>query len=310
MSIADEILELQTTEGKLATDKTNIEAIITTKGGTLSQNSGFDTFATDIATIPSGGHDYFADYLKGTLTEYTYNETTIKDAALLNSDLKILHCPNLSQLSSNCIQYSLITHIYAPSATRLKTFSCAYTSYLTLAYFPKVTNMEASALRGYQDKNYFKTITLPSITAIPSACFLARPSFERIVLGENIVSGEATVVSLGAIASFNETKFDATNGTGGIAYVPRNLISDYEEATNWSALNCTFKPIDTETLSGDGSTTTFTLTATTDEVFYVKNGSDFPEYTYDDTTGIITFTTAPASGTNNITVYYKGAETV
>ena len=45
MSIASQITAL-------GTDKTDIANAITAKGGTLSQNYGFDTFAADIANIP------------------------------------------------------------------------------------------------------------------------------------------------------------------------------------------------------------------------------------------------------------------
>ena len=48
MSIADKITRLQTA-------KTNIANAITTKGGTVITGDGFEEFATDIASIPSGG---------------------------------------------------------------------------------------------------------------------------------------------------------------------------------------------------------------------------------------------------------------
>ena len=48
MSIATQISALQT-------DKNNIANAITTKGGTVSSGDGFDNFASDILTIPTGG---------------------------------------------------------------------------------------------------------------------------------------------------------------------------------------------------------------------------------------------------------------
>lgn len=45
MSIANQIAALNA-------DKTDIAAAITAKGGTLSQNAGFDTFAAEIANLP------------------------------------------------------------------------------------------------------------------------------------------------------------------------------------------------------------------------------------------------------------------
>lgn len=50
MSIATQIAALQQ-------DKTDIATAITNKGGTVNSGDGFDDFAADIATIPSGGGD-------------------------------------------------------------------------------------------------------------------------------------------------------------------------------------------------------------------------------------------------------------
>lgn len=49
---------------KLQTARTNIASAITAKGGTVSQGDGFEDFATDIATIPSGsgGAAYYTRY--------------------------------------------------------------------------------------------------------------------------------------------------------------------------------------------------------------------------------------------------------
>lgn len=297
MSIANQITAL-------TADKTAIENAIVAKGGTLSQNCGFDTFAADIATIQSG-HDYLDEYIKGKISEYVFEGTSARSNALTYSSIKVLIVPNLTALPRYFLVSSYMTHIYAPIATTIAEYAFGYTSNLVLAYLPKATTFGFYAFRGYEDPGIFKSIVLPSVTRLPWGCFYDRPGFEKIVLGAS------SVVTLEDSNVFGGTKFNKSSGTGGVAYVPRNLISSYEGETNWSALrNCTFKPIDTETLSGDGATTAFTLTVTTDEVFFVKIGSDFPEYTYDDTTGTITFTTAPASGTNNITVYYKGVETV
>ena len=40
---------------QLSTDRQNISAAITAKGGTVAAGDGFDNFASDIATIPTGG---------------------------------------------------------------------------------------------------------------------------------------------------------------------------------------------------------------------------------------------------------------
>ena len=58
MSVADQIQALQN-------DKTAIANAITAKGGTVNSGDGFDDFAADIATIPSGSTPISVDYTPG-----------------------------------------------------------------------------------------------------------------------------------------------------------------------------------------------------------------------------------------------------
>lgn len=55
MSIATEITRLNGNLDSLSDAKTAIASAITTKGGTVASGDGFADFATDIASIPSGG---------------------------------------------------------------------------------------------------------------------------------------------------------------------------------------------------------------------------------------------------------------
>lgn len=55
MSIATEITRLNGNLDSLSDAKTAIASAITTKGGTVASSDGFADFATDIASIPSGG---------------------------------------------------------------------------------------------------------------------------------------------------------------------------------------------------------------------------------------------------------------
>ena len=62
----------------------------------------------------------------------------------------------------------------------------------------------------------------------------------------------------------------------------------------------------TDSFSGDGTTTTFTLTATAKEIESVSvGGVATTDYTFDASTNAVTFTTAPATGTDNVSVTYK-----
>lgn len=52
---------------------------------------------------------------------------------------------------------------------------------------------------------------------------------------ERLVFRGDTLATLENVAAFSNTPF-ASNGTGGTLYVPQNLISQYEQATNWSVI--------------------------------------------------------------------------
>lgn len=72
-----------------------------------------------------------------------------------------------------------------------------------------------------------------------------------------LVLRKATVPELHAVNAFNGTKY-ATNGAGGAyVYVPRDLISSYQAATNWATLyaahNDMFRALEDYTV--DGTTT-------------------------------------------------------
>ena len=68
MSIAGQITALQI-------DRTNIANAITTKGGTVNSGDGFDNFAADIMTIPSGGGGGGDEYL---LHFYDFDGTLVQ----------------------------------------------------------------------------------------------------------------------------------------------------------------------------------------------------------------------------------------
>jgi len=67
------------------------------------------------------------------------------------------------------------------------------------------------------------------------------------------------------------------------------------------------KKADSQKFNGNGSTKTFTVTAKPASIDLVTVGGTATEVTYDAATGVVTFATAPASGTDNVVVYYNGA---
>ena len=106
--------------------------------------------------------------------------------------------------------------------------------------------------------------------------------------------------------SYNETSLAFTHGVN--AVVSRSGFDDTEIVNDLTVLGENKRYSTTDTLSGDGSETEFSLTYNaTSTVVKVGGTEKSPEedYTIDGLGRTLTFTTAPASGTNNITVEYE-----
>lgn len=115
MSVTDEIIRLNNNKDTMSIAHTNIANAITAKGGTLSQNSGFDTFADDIATIPN-----VDDFITGNMTNLTSLVQRLPNFALsYRQDLKTLSLPNLTGAGTRCCyQCSSLETAYLPKLTK------------------------------------------------------------------------------------------------------------------------------------------------------------------------------------------------
>jgi len=79
------------------------------------------------------------------------------------------------------------------------------------------------------------------------------------------------------------------------------IVSDFR----WRELGVFCEGEATSKFSGDGSTTTFTITSKPSKVHKVTvNGTQVTVSAYNTTTGVVTLASAPAVGTNNVVVHY------
>lgn len=117
--------------------------------------------------------------------------------------------------------------------------------------FPKLTGNISSymfnncTLLTYADLNNISGITGASV-------------FENTGINLMVIRKTDNIATLSNINNFTNTPLAAT-GTGGDIYVPSSLKTQYEQATNWSALNATFKAIEGsyyETHYADGTEVT------------------------------------------------------
>ena len=95
----------------------------------------------------------------------------------------------------------------------------------------------------------------------------------------------------------------------GAGKLKRGSVLALVSGTNTYALmGATISGTDSQSFSGDGSATTVTVTAKPASLTSVTVGGNTltvsTDYTYNSSTGVITFNSAPASGTDNITATY------
>lgn len=141
------ILSIATQITALTTDKTNIRNAILAKSGTCAAENGFDDFATDIATIPSGSSmELIKSY---TLTESWQNDSvgnteSIYNAILnnvdkTNGDIFICIVRNNTYQGDYSGNYITYPHRYEPNIgiacrrnwTELKTIGPAFSFWIS-----------------------------------------------------------------------------------------------------------------------------------------------------------------------------------
>ena len=124
-----------------------------------------------------------------------------------------------------------------------------------------IKNVHITTLRqtAFQNISTIKKIEFPNLTTLPQYAFYNCTRLEFADVGKSeviktstfsycsrlttVIIRRSTLCELQQIMAFNQTPF--RNGTGGTVYVPQALVSSYQNATNWSALeSTTFLPIE------------------------------------------------------------------
>lgn len=104
----------------------------------------------------------------------------------------------------------------------------AFQLYRTLksVNLPNVIEIKSTA---FQNCSNLTTVQLAKATSIGGSAFQYCGSLKTLVLRN------PTVVTLSSTSVFNYSAFSASKG-GGTVYVPQALITEYQNATNWSTL--------------------------------------------------------------------------
>lgn len=146
---------------------------------------------------------------------------------------------------------SAITGVTAPSVTSLGQHAFDGCSGITSVSFPALTTL--NGVSGFSGCRALTTIALPSITStLQQYTFYYCNNLTAVDLGScsSIINGsmngcsslttlilrKSSVVTLANVGAFSGTPF-ASGGSGGTIYVPSDLISSYQSASNWSTLH-------------------------------------------------------------------------
>lgn len=208
-----------------------------------------DTTAT-ASDVASGKYFYTAD---GTKTEGTasggdnskYLNLIAKTGTSFSDD-------SVTEIGRNIFAYwTTLETISLPNLVKITDGVFQGSNKISNFYFPKVTTItNGNNFNGAGTST--STIVLPSVSSIPSMnafntfkgkaidldgslsnlntyTFNSSSELETIILRKN------SVVAVNHVNAFNSTPF-ASDGTGGILYVPESLVSSYQSATNWSTI--------------------------------------------------------------------------
>lgn len=154
-----------------------------------------------------------------------------------------------------------LVNLYS-DANFIKSHACQYDYYIETVTLPNVTYIDDAAFYGCE---MLKTVIIPSINILSvdvfafcerlmicdcSSCTeigygVFRNSGVRALLLRNTI----TIARLYDTATFNNTLISDEDGDGYI-YVPRDMISSYQIATNWSVFANKFRAIEDYTMDG------------------------------------------------------------
>jgi hypothetical protein len=149
-----------------------------------------------------------------------------------------------------------VTSISAPNATKLEQYAFGYCTAVTSVNLPEVTTIANGSLRNL---HALTSIVLPKLTTVAgyglyyslAATKIDLPvctTLDAYGLGysnklQHLILRSPTVCTLKNVNCFASTLY-ASGQAGGYVYVPSALVSEYQNATNWSSLAATFRAIE------------------------------------------------------------------
>lgn len=206
-----------------------------------------DQMVTEIEGIATGGggdSERENAVISRTITEYTNDSLTIIGSRAFCECMNLakIDCPNVTKTVGNGYCFENCPSLVDVNLPLLQTG----TSY----FFQKCTALERISLPAMVTCGYgaFRYCTaLKQVDYGPNMSKVDFNLFNGCTALGSVVLRSASVVTLSNVNAFASTPF-AIGGTGGTGYVPQALISQYQQATNWSTLyaagTCNFVAIE------------------------------------------------------------------
>ena len=209
---------------QLDTDLTSVANAIRTKGGTSAQLAFPSGFVTAIGNIQTGGGISLDDIASGAFPS--------GDIVLPNTITSVYDYAFCYRIKNNAWTIS------GPEVTYLGQNALRGSTYLTAAYFPKLTSIHNTSHIFYGNTR-LAIVDWGLMAVVKENTFTNCSALKTLILrkSDSIVSNNAT-------STFNGTPF-ASGGTGGTIYIPKALYDhlgdnsslDYKYASNWSTVD-------------------------------------------------------------------------
>lgn len=263
---------------ELDANLTAVADAIRTKGGTTEQLSFPDGFVSAVEGIQVGGGVTWDDIA---LTAYqdadvVLNVEQVRSFAFTASKIKTVCSDTVKRIGEQAFSecWNLTTARFPNCEILGKNADGAFGNVSGGYIFSncyKLKTVDFSNVHTFNSSYVFRgasaleELELPAlVTKLGSAHFQLCTALKKVDLGVGVASiaandfasdtnlttiilRSASVASLANTSAFTKTPF-ASGGTGGTVYVPSALISEYQQATNWSTLyaagTCTFLPIE------------------------------------------------------------------
>lgn len=215
---------------QLDTDLTAVADAIRTKGGTSAQLTFPGGFVDAIDAIETGGGGWTAEGIAAGIEpngDVVVVGTSIRDYAFAGSAITSLSAPNATSIGKSFVSgCSNLKIVKIPSITKIPDSGFNDCQRLRIIVAPLASTIQYAP---FQSVGYAIRNTTPPIIDLPSVTNLPAYAFQKCS-AKTYIFRQTTLVTLAHTNAFSTTPTDKT------IYVPSNLLSDYQSATNWSSL--------------------------------------------------------------------------